>query len=145
MPDSLETRRRRTIVARLYPGEDILQSLQRLVTQYDIRGGQLSLIGAVSQATLGYFDRERSQYHTFSLKEDLEVVSCVGNISRLEDDTVVVHAHMVTADRDGRCYGGHVMEGCTVSATIEVVITEFDRPLMRERDEVTGLNLLKLQ
>jgi len=35
------------------------------------------------------------------------------------------------------------MEGCEVSVTIEIVITEFTE-MTRARDEVTGLNLLDL-
>ena len=144
MPAVTETRSTRTIVLRLFTGEDILDSIKRIADEYNIRGASLSLIGAVSKVVLGYFDMENREYRTFTVDEDLEVVSCVGNISRLEDGTVVVHAHMVTADSEGRCYGGHVMRGCEVSATIEVVITEFDRPLVRSRDESTGLNLLSL-
>ncbi len=126
------------------PGEDILASMEDLARKYDVRGGQLQLIGAVARAHLGYFDRESGKYIDFSVDEDLEVVSCMGNISRLADGTVVVHAHMVVADRTGRTYGGHLLKGSEVSVTIEIVITEFHDEIRRAVDEPTGLNLLKL-
>lgn len=91
---------------------------------------------------LGYFDREANVYRDFTIHEDLEIVSCVGNISKKDDD-YVVHAHVVASNEEGRCYGGHLMEGCTVSVTIEIVITEIPS-MMRALDKTTGLNLLNL-
>ena len=44
----------------------------------------------------------------------------------------------------GKCYGGHLMKGCKVSVTIELVITETTADLSRARDERTGLNLLDI-
>jgi predicted DNA-binding protein with PD1-like motif len=132
----------RVIVVRLEPGEDILKSIEAVVSENKLLSGHLSLIGAVSKVHLGYFDLHEKVYKDFTIDEDLEVVSCVGNISRL-DDGYVVHAHVVASDVNGKCYAGHLMEGCEVSVTIEIVITEFSE-MSRARDEVTGLNLLDL-
>jgi uncharacterized protein len=132
----------RVIVIRLEPGEDILKSIEKIVAENKLLSGQLSLIGAVSQVHLGYFDLHEKVYKDFTIDEDLEIVSCVGNISRLKED-YVVHAHVVASDVDGKCYGGHLMEGCIVSVTIEIVVTEFSE-MSRARDEATGLNLLDL-
>ena len=132
----------RVIVVRLEPGEDILKSIERVVKEQSVTSGHLSLIGAVSRAHLGYFNREENEYRDFVVEEDLEIVSCVGNISQ-HNDQYIIHAHVVASDENGKCYGGHLMEGCRVSVTIEIVITEF--PLMtRARDELTGLNLLDI-
>ncbi|MFW9844252.1 MAG: PPC domain-containing DNA-binding protein [Candidatus Thorarchaeota archaeon] len=132
----------RVIVIRLEPGEDILTSIEKIVAEYKLLSGHLSLIGAVSKVHLGYFDLHEKVYKDFTIDEDLEIVSCVGNISRLNEG-YVVHAHVVASDVNGRCYAGHLMEGCTVSLTIEIVITEFTE-MSRTRDETTGLNLLDL-
>ncbi|TFG34964.1 DNA-binding protein [Candidatus Thorarchaeota archaeon] len=132
----------RVLVVRLEPGEDILKSIVRAVNEHSISSGYLSLIGAVSSVHLGYFDRDANVYRDFTIHEDLEIVSCVGNVSKHNGDNVV-HAHVVASNEKGQCYGGHLMEGCTVSVTIEIVITEI--PLMvRCLDEATGLNLLDL-
>jgi len=132
----------RVIVIRLEPGEDILKSIEKIVAESKLLSGHLSLIGAVSKVHLGYFNLEEMSYKDFTVDEDLEIVSCVGNISRL-DEGYVVHAHVVASDETGKCYAGHLMEGCTVSVTIEIVITEFTE-MTRARDERTGLNLLDL-
>ena len=132
----------KVIVVRLEPGEDIIKSIEKIVSEHKLLSGELSLIGAVSKVHLGYFDLHEKVYKDFTIDEDLEIVSCVGNISRL-DDGYVVHAHVVASDVNGKCYAGHLMEGCEVSVTIEIVITEF-REMKRARDEATGLNLLDL-
>jgi predicted DNA-binding protein with PD1-like motif len=127
------------------PGEDILETLENIVVEQDVQAGHLSLIGAVSKATLGYFNRTSKIYKSFTLDEDLEVTSCIGNIARLEDGTPVVHAHMAVADEEGKTSSGHLMKGCVVSVTIEVVLTILEGELTRGKDSVTGLNLLKLK
>ncbi|MHA1577155.1 MAG: PPC domain-containing DNA-binding protein, partial [Candidatus Thorarchaeota archaeon] len=122
----------KVIVVRLEPGEDILKSIEKVVVENSLQSGHLSLIGAVSKVHLGYFDMEAKVYRDFTIEEDLEIVSCVGNISRLKEG-YVVHAHIVASDVNGKCYAGHLMEGCKVSVTIEIVITEFPE-MRRARD-----------
>ncbi len=145
MTVSQESNVERTIVARLMPGEDVLEEIEKLVLQYDILGGAINFIGAVRQATLGYFDLHAGKYKSFTFAEDLEVTSGMGNISRLEDGTQIVHAHVVVGNENGQSYSGHLMKGCIVSVTIEVVILVFDKPIVRSKDDRTGLNLLRLQ
>ena len=139
-----ETRVVRTLVTRLLPGEDVLETLEEIVESHEIRGGQISLIGAISQARLGYFELESKTYKQITIDEDVEVTSCIGNIARLEDGTPVVHAHMVVADESGKSHSGHLMKGCIVSVTIEIVINVFEDGLVRSKDKLTGLNLLNL-
>ncbi len=144
MVDTIVTNSKRVIVARMKRGEDILKTIERVVEKHDVKSGQLTLIGAVSRIKLGYFSVEENQYKDFSLEQDLEVVSCAGNISTLRDGSIVVHAHMVVADENGRCYGGHLMEGCIVSVTIELHLFEVEAQIFRGKDESTGLNLMQL-
>jgi predicted DNA-binding protein with PD1-like motif len=145
MVDSTTTETRRVIVAKMKPGEDILETIQKVCKDYNVVSGELSLIGAVGSAKLGYFNREKGEYTSFTVEEDVEVVSCSGNISKGADDEYVVHAHMIVSDEEGRCYAGHLMQGCIVSVTIELIVTEFNDQLRRARDPHTGLNLLDLK
>ncbi|MGD9395195.1 MAG: DNA-binding protein [Candidatus Thorarchaeota archaeon] len=131
------------IFARMYPGEDVLESIETVAKKQGVRSGQLSLIGAVSKAKLGYFHREAVEYREFTVDEDVEVVSCMGNIATHEGK-LVVHAHMIVADEAGKCWGGHLLPGCEVSVTIELVIIETELELIRKRDDKTGLNLLHI-
>jgi predicted DNA-binding protein with PD1-like motif len=143
MVRSIQTQIKRVIFARMYPGEDVLESIEAVAREHSVRSGQLSLIGAVSKAKLGYFHTEAVEYRDFMVNEDVEVVSCIGDIST-HNGNLVVHAHMVVADEAGKCWGGHLMAGCEVSVTIELVIIETEIELIRKRDDVTGLNLLHI-
>lgn len=143
MVRSIQTEIKRVIFARMYPGEDVLESIEAVAREHSVRSGQLSLIGAVSKAKLGYFHTEAVEYRDFTVDEDVEVVSCIGDIST-HNGNLVVHAHMIVADEAGKCWGGHLMAGCEVSVTIELVIIETEIELIRKRDDVTGLNLLHI-
>ncbi len=143
MVRSIQTQTNRVIFARMEPGEDVHETIETVAAEYGIKSGQVSLIGAISGATLGYFHIKANEYRDFTIDEDVEVVSCIGNISTLNGKSMV-HAHMIVADETGKCYGGHLMPGCRVSVTIELVIIETAEELTRVRDERTGLNLLNI-
>jgi predicted DNA-binding protein with PD1-like motif len=143
MVRSIQTEIKRVIFAKMEPGEDVLGSIEEVARKHGVQSGQLSLIGAISQAKLGYYHRESAKYRDFTVDEDVEVVSCIGDISTHEGN-LVVHAHMIVADEKGKCWGGHLLPGCTVSVTIELVIIETEIELIRKRDDMTGLNLLHI-
>lgn len=90
---------------------------------------------------MGFFVGE-GHYSTVSLDGPLEVLFCVGNVG-LKDGLPFVHAHMTLADTNGRSYGGHLMPGCTVDATFEVILQVYDGlDLVRKLDPRTKLFLL---
>ena len=47
MPRILRTETNRTYVTRMLPGEDIIRTIERIVSEEAIHSGELSLIGAV--------------------------------------------------------------------------------------------------
>ncbi len=143
MVRSTQTEAKRVIFSRMESGEDVLETIEVVAAEYGVKSGQVNLIGAISGAKLGYFDLKANEYRDFFVDENVEVVSCMGNISTL-DGKPLVHAHMIVADETGKCYGGHLMQGCKVSVTIELVIMETSMELTRAQDERTGLNLLNI-
>ncbi|NWF95106.1 MAG: DUF296 domain-containing protein [Candidatus Thorarchaeota archaeon] len=145
MVEATASKPARVLVCRLSAGEDILNSIAEVARRHDVKAAYFMLIGAIRKARLGYFDVHGKQYTEIHIERDLEVASCTGNIARLEDGEVIVHAHAVVADGLGSCTGGHVLQGCEVSVTAELFMTELQDPLVRTRDEVTGLNLLDLK
>ena len=143
MVRSIQTESKRVIFSRMEPGEDVLETIEAVAAENNVKSGYVSMIGAISGAKLGYFHLKANEYRDFTVDEDVEVVSCMGNISMLNGKPMV-HAHMIVSDEAGKCYGGHLMKGCKVSVTIELVITETAVDLSRARDERTGLNLLDI-
>ncbi|UCE10165.1 MAG: DUF296 domain-containing protein [Candidatus Thorarchaeota archaeon] len=144
MVRTITTKARRVLVSRLLPGEDTIDAISSIAIENEIKAAQFFGIGAISKARLGFFDMETKEYLSYDIEKNLEVVSLTGNVALSGDGLVAVHAHMVVSDREGNCFGGHVMQGCEVSVTIELFLTELDDELKRAIDGPTGLNLLNL-
>ena len=120
------------IVRRLKPGSDLRQELDYLARENNCNAGVLlSLVGSLSQANLRFADCETGTV----IYGPLEIVSVTGTIS-----TAGLHAHIAVADRHGRTFGGHLLEGCHVFTTCEVVMLNISAEWKFERhiDERTG-------
>jgi predicted DNA-binding protein with PD1-like motif len=131
----------KVIVERFRKGEDVLDRMNQLVRENRITAGSFTALGALEKASVGFFSGN-GRYSAVSSRGPMEVASCVGNVS-LKDGKPYTHAHIVTADKEGNAYGGHLMEGCIVSATFEVTMLVYDgMTLSRKLDSGTGLFLL---
>jgi predicted DNA-binding protein with PD1-like motif len=131
----------RTFIGRFECGDDLLAALTEFCKAQNIRLGTFSVIGAVKNVKLGYYNQQEKKYTgCVALDQKLEIASCMGNIS-IKDGEIFVHAHIVLADWEGRAYGGHLMPGTEVFAA-EYNIQEYSGgELKRVKDEVTGLPL----
>ncbi|MCX5781691.1 MAG: DNA-binding protein [Elusimicrobia bacterium] len=131
----------RLFIGRFEYKDDLLASLNKFCRKNNIFAGIFSLIGAVQNAKLGYYDQKRKRYkNCVSLNKKLEIVSCSGNIS-LKEKKPFVHAHIALADLRGKTFGGHLMEGTKVFAA-EFFIQELTNiKLKRSKDSITGLPL----
>ncbi len=133
----------REFIGRFKLGEDILAALTGLCEKEEIRLGVFTIIGAVRSAKMGYYKQKEQKYiDCVNIETTLEITSCTGNIS-LMDDKIFVHAHINLADHEGRCYGGHLMPGTTIFAAEYYVKELTGGELKRKRDNETGLSLWK--
>jgi predicted DNA-binding protein with PD1-like motif len=140
----IEPKPGRFFIGRFECDDDLLQALTAFCKKENIRLGAFSVIGAVKNANLGYYHQEKQQYTgCVELNKKLEIASCIGNIS-LKDGEIMVHAHIVLADWDGKAFGGHLMPGTKIFAA-EFNIQEYTgAELLRGKDVKTGLPLWKL-
>ena len=131
----------RRIIGRLAKGEDLLAALSSLTQKHGITLGEVSAIGAVSQARVGYYNQAERKYYYLDLARPLEILGLIGNVS-LKDDKPMVHAHVTRGDQDGQAFGGHLAEGTLVFAC-EFTIQEYQSTtaLVRQMDDPTGLFL----
>ena len=131
----------RIFIGRLEHGSDLLGSLSGLCEKKRISLGVFSLVGAVQNASLAFYDQKKKSYTgRLKLRTPCEIVSCTGNVS-LKDGKTFVHAHIVLSDHKGKALGGHLMEGTTVFAA-EYVFQELKGiRLARTHEPVTGLSL----
>ena len=127
---------------RLTPGVDLKEELERLTANIPLRAGCiLTGVGSLARAHLRMpgAGATADQFRTFD--ETLEIVSLAGTLS--PDG---LHVHVSLSRRDGSCVGGHLMVGCIVHTTAELVIgdlpeVEFRRP----HDPSTGFGELSVQ
>jgi uncharacterized protein len=121
-------------------GDECMAGLLDFAKQQQLAGAHFTAIGAFSDATLGFFDRQRMEYKKIPVGEQVEVLSLVGNIA-LDDGAPKVHAHVVVGKADGMAYGGHLLEA-HVWPTLEVIVIESPEHLRRTTDRETGLPLI---
>ncbi|MEM3459125.1 MAG: DNA-binding protein [Candidatus Bathyarchaeia archaeon] len=129
--------------SRILEDEDLAEAIKKRVEESGVKAGVLIFIGSLKDAVLGYY--KEGQYKSIRLDGPLEIASGMGNIAVNEKGEIIVHAHLVVSDEEGRAYGGHLMKDSHVGATVELVIIEgAGVNLQRVFDEKTKLNLLKL-
>ena len=123
---------------RLKPTEDLKESLKSFVQQNNIQSGFiLTAVGSLQQATLRFANQNSSQV----FKQKFEIVSLVGTLS-----THGIHLHISLSDQNGKTIGGHLLEGCLIYTTAEIVIgTSEDFIFMRTLDEKTGYKELEIK
>ncbi|ABM35337.1 PPC domain-containing DNA-binding protein [Polaromonas naphthalenivorans] len=104
-------------VLRLNPGDDLRAELQSAFNALQARGCRaacvISAVGSLSRAVL----RHAAQAQASVQNEPLELITLSGTLS--PDG---VHLHASVADARGEMRGGHVMPGCSVRTTAEIVL-----------------------
>ena len=103
---------------RLKPAQDLFDSIEEFVKQNNIQAGcVLSSVGSLTHATLRLANR--SHYNEYD--GHFEIVSMTGTVS-----THGSHIHVAISDGDGITIGGHLVSGCKIYTTAEIVIAEFE-------------------
>jgi hypothetical protein len=91
----------------------------------------LTCVGSLSQARL----RLAGGTDHATWQGPFEILALTGTLS--QDGS---HLHLAVADHQGRTFGSHLAEGCTVRTTAEVILAADDRLVFaREHDPVTRL------
>jgi uncharacterized protein len=123
-----------------YEGDEASSGLLEFAEKYQVTSAHFTAIGALSGATLGWFDPQRKLYKKIPVVGQHEVIGMSGDIA-LYQGKPVVHTHMVVGNPDGTTSGGHVL-AAHVSPTLEVMVT-VDPVTMRKRfDPATDLMLI---
>jgi len=125
----------RVYAFRLTPGTDLKAELRRIVEFHALRAACiLSCAGSLSAARLRMPGAAGEAEIFASFVEPVEIVSLAGTLC-----ADGLHVHISLSRRDGACIGGHLVQGCIVNTTAELVIGE--APLLEFRrlpDPATG-------
>jgi predicted DNA-binding protein with PD1-like motif len=116
---------------RLKPGQDLFDEIEAFTARKEIRAGcVLCSVGSLTHASLRLANREfLSEY-----AGHFEIVSLTGTVS-----THGSHLHLSISDGDGNTIGGHLVSGCKVYTTAEIVLAAFPELVYRrEHDEASG-------
>jgi len=109
----------RVIAFRLKPGEDLQKGIEAMVQQEDIKAGWINTcVGSLTDYAIRFANQPKAD----SGNGHFEIVSLVGTLS-----TNGSHIHLSISDSTGKTIGGHLMEGCKVYTTAEIVITATNR------------------
>ena len=132
----------RTFVVVLETGDEVASQIKAFADREKLKAAQLTAIGAFSDAVLGYFDWGRKDYDRIEVREQVEVLSLLGDFA-FDGEHVKLHAHAVLGRRDGSACGGHLL-AAKVRPTLEVIVTQSPGYLARAHDPVSRLALIRL-
>jgi len=120
-----------TYTFRLRPGQDLKTEIDAFVKQQPVEAGaMLTGVGSLTDVTL----RLANQDGPTVWRGHFEIVSLVGTLSVNGS-----HLHLSVSDSTGRTFGGHLLEGCTIYTTAELVIGVMpDLRYVREPDPTFG-------
>lgn len=105
-------------IFRLRRGADLYRSIRDYAVSHRLSAGYVACcVGCVSAARV----RDAGGATVRALEEPLEIVSVTGTVS-----AVRCPIHIAFSREDLSTIGGHLMEGCTVNTTAEVVLCELD-------------------
>lgn len=122
---------------RLSAGQDLFDAIDAFVLQNQIEAGcVLSGVGSLKYAVLRLANREvHNEYVGY-----FEIVSITGTVSIHGS-----HFHVSISDENGYTIGGHLVSGCKIYTTAEIVIAAFTNEVYkREFAEDSGYDELKV-
>ena len=133
----------RTFAVVMETGDEVLSNLSAFARDEKLSAAEITGIGALSDAVLGYFDWQTKDYERIPVEEQVEVLNLTGNVALDDGGEPKLHLHIVLGKRDGTAHGGHLLEG-RVRPTLEVIVTESPAHLQRRSDPETGLALIRI-
>jgi uncharacterized protein len=136
--ESGEARTIRILALRLKPGQDLRQQIEAFVKEKHLRAGFIiTTVGSLQHAGIRLADQSSAT----QFEGKFEIVSLVGTLG-----SDGVHLHISISDSNGKTLGGHVVEGCLIYTTAEIVIGEAQGLIFsRDRDAGTGYQELRIR
>jgi predicted DNA-binding protein with PD1-like motif len=127
-----------TYAFRLKPGQDLKQEIQKLVTEKQIKAGWISTcVGSLTHYNIRFANQPNGAMDS----GHFEIVSLTGTVSINGS-----HLHISISDSTGKTIGGHLMEGCIIYTTAEIVISSSnDFIFKREKDGSTPWEELQVE
>jgi uncharacterized protein len=123
---------------RLKPGQDLRKSIEDYVKENNIAAGWIvTCVGSLTN----YNIRFANQKDGTTGSGHFEIVSLTGTVSNNGS-----HIHISISDSTGKTIGGHLLQGCTIYTTAEMVIQSSPNFIFkREKDGTTPWEELQIE
>ena len=126
------------ILMRLSHGENILSSIEEVVSQEKSTLMVFAGIGMITDFELGFFNE--GKYITKSFKHPHELLSLQGSIA--SEGAPRMHVHAIVADKEHKAFGGHLMKGWAWMSNEICLIRMKGVTTKRWRDDQKGVAVL---
>lgn len=138
MPRTLSTSALHAAALRLTPEQDLKIELDRYMQQQNLEAACiLTCLGSLTQAILRHADQLAATVYS----GHFEIVGLTGVMSRHGS-----HYHLTIANSRGQTFGGHLLKGCLIYTTAEIVIGIMPQlSFQRQPDAATGFRELAIQ
>lgn len=122
---SLPTSHARFIAARLRPNEDVISAIRQIIINHQLQSAFIAgCVGSLTDVVLRFAGRD--ELHKMTGK--FEIVSLIGTL-----DSKSEHLHLAISDENGMMCGGHMLQGCTVRTTLELIIGELEQTVFERQ------------
>lgn len=121
---------------------EVAAALKAFCEEKGILAGNITGLGAVSEATFRFLDPTTLKYVDKTFTEQMEITNLTGNISQ-KDGKPYLHLHITASRRDYTCIGGHLLTAY-INGACELYVEAFPGvEIGRYADPQTGINLYK--
>ncbi|OCA72225.1 hypothetical protein BBI01_08765 [Chryseobacterium artocarpi] len=117
----------------------IVEALTDFVQSQNIQAGEVTGIGAVSEATLRFFNPDTKKYIDKTFKEQMEVTNISGNVSII-DDQPILHLHITLGREDYTALAGHLLDA-KIRGAGEFILYPLHTKAVKTKNEEIGINL----
>lgn len=123
---------------RLKPGDDVREKIENYVTQNKINAGWLvTCAGSLTSYNIRFANQEKGSVD----HGHFEIVSLTGTLSKNGS-----HMHISISDSTGNTIGGHLLKGCIVYTTAEIILQSTNTlNFKREKDGTTPWDELQVE
>ncbi|UTX49481.1 PPC domain-containing DNA-binding protein [Chryseobacterium sp. MA9] len=118
---------------------NIVEALTDFIQNQNIQAGEVTGIGAVSEATLRFFNPATKKYVDKTFKEQMEVTNISGNVSEIEEK-LTLHLHITLGREDYTALAGHLLEA-KIQGAAEFIFYPLNTRVVKMKNEEIGINL----
>lgn len=116
----------------------IVETLTDFVKSQKIQSGEITGIGAVSEATLRFFVPSTKNYVDKTFNEQMEASNISGNVSEI-DGQPLLHLHITLGRQDYTALAGHLLDA-KIRGAGEFIFYPLDTKMVKVKDGEVGIN-----